>query len=68
MYVKKGNNGGKRPGAGKPRDVKWPSTLRKEEAREQVRQFITEHMSVFLDAMAQSILGIRHLMKILPEG
>ena len=62
MYVKKGNNGGARPGAGKPRGVKWPSTLRKEEAREKVRQFITEHIGEFLEAMADSILGIRHLM------
>jgi len=62
MYVKKGNNGGARPGTGKPRGLKWPSTLRKEEAREKVRQFINEHLGEFLDAMADSVTGIRHLM------
>ena len=62
MYVKKGNNGGARPGAGKPRGVKWPSTLRKEEARELVRQYVTERLPQFLDAMSDNIVGIRHLM------
>jgi len=62
MYVKKGNNGGARPGAGKPRGVKWPSTLRKEEARELVRKFITERLPEFLGAMADNVTGIKHLM------
>src|SRR5215472_9925099 len=62
MYVKKGNNGGARPGAGKPRGVKWPTTLRKEEARELVRQYVTERLPQFLDAMSDNITGIRHLM------
>jgi hypothetical protein len=62
MYVKKGNNGGARPGAGKPRGVKWPSTLRKEEARELVRRYVTERLPQFLDAMSDNITGIRHLM------
>src|SRR5262245_6313083 len=62
MYVKKGNNGGARPGAGKPRGVKWPSTLRKEEARELVRQYVTERLPQFLDAMSDNITGIKHLM------
>jgi hypothetical protein len=62
MYVKKGNNGGARPGAGKPRGVKWPSTLCKEEARELVRQYVNERLPQFLDAMSDNITGIRHLM------
>src|SRR5215472_9991790 len=62
MYVKKGNNGGARPGAGKPKGVKWPTTLRKEEARELVRQYFTERLPQFLDAMSDNITGIRHLM------
>ena len=55
-------HGGARPGGGKPKGVKWPSTLRKEEAREKVRQFITERLGEFLEAMADNVLGIRHLM------
>jgi hypothetical protein len=30
----KSSHGGARPGGGKPKGVRWPSTLRKEEARE----------------------------------
>ena len=42
--------------------MKWPSTLRKEEARELVRQYVTERLPQFLDAMSDNIVGIRHLM------
>jgi hypothetical protein len=42
--------------------VKWPSTLRKEEAREKVRCYINEHLGEFLDAMAATVVGIKHLM------
>src|SRR5215471_14896600 len=55
-------HGGKREGAGWPKGKKWPSTLRKEEARELVRQYVTERLPQFLDAMSDNITGIRHLM------
>jgi len=42
--------------------MKWPSTLAKAEAREKVRQYVTERLGEFLDAMADNVLGIRHLM------
>ena len=58
----KGSHGGARPGGGKPKGTKWPSTLRKEEAREKVRQFVNERLGEFLEVMADNILGIRHLM------
>jgi len=58
----KRSHGGARPGGGKPKSVKWPSTLATAEAREKVRQYITERLGAFLDAMADNILGIRHLM------
>jgi hypothetical protein len=54
-------HGGKRKGAGYPKGVKWPSTLRKEEARELVRQYVNERLPQFLDAMSDNIIG-RHLM------
>jgi len=38
--ILKSTMGGKRPGAGKPKGTKWPSTLRKEEARELVRRYV----------------------------
>src|SRR5215831_18767460 len=45
-------HGGKREGAGYPKGVKWPSTLRKEEARELVRRYVTERLPEYLDASA----------------
>src|SRR5215813_11947450 len=60
--ILKSNMGGARPGAGKPKGTKWPSTLRKEEARELVRRYVTERLPQFLDAMSDNITGIRHLM------
>ena len=62
MYVKKGNNGGRRPGAGKPQGVKWPSTLAKAEAREFVRQTVTENLGPLLAAQLANAQGICHLM------
>src|SRR5215472_3749205 len=53
---------GKREGAGYPKGVKWPSTLRKEEARELVRRYVTERLGQYLDVMSANITGIRDLM------
>jgi hypothetical protein len=64
----KGSHGGARPGAGWPKGKKWPSTLRKEEARELVRQFITERLPEFLDAMAATVVGTKHLMMRDPKS
>src|SRR5262249_7760737 len=57
----------KRAGAGRPKGMKWPSTLAKAEAREKVRQFINERLGEFLEAMADNVLGIRHLMMTDPK-
>ena len=51
-------HGSKREGAGYPKGVKWPSTLRKEEARELVRRYVTERLGQYLDAMSDNIVGI----------
>ena len=55
-------HGGKREGVGWPKGKKWPSTLRKEEARELVRRYVTERLGQYLDAMSDNITSIRHLM------
>src|SRR5215831_1286151 len=55
-------HGGKREGSGRHKGTRWPSTLAKAEAREKVRQFIPERLGDFLEAMADNIVGIRHLM------
>src|SRR5262249_11361678 len=58
----KWTHGGARPGGGKPKGSKLPSTLRKEEAREFVRQYLTARLGEYLDAMSDNVIGIRHLM------
>src|SRR5215469_12195503 len=55
-------HGGKREGSGRHKGTRWPSTLAKAEAREKVRQFITERLGEFLEAMADNVVGLRHLM------
>ena len=60
-------HGGKREGSGRHKGTHWPSTLAKAEAREKVRQFINERLGKFLEAMADNVLGIRHLMMSDPK-
>lgn len=55
-------HGGKRPGGGKPKGVKWPSTVAKEAARELVRQEVTAHMQPMLRAQIAHAVGLSHLM------
>jgi hypothetical protein len=59
---KKWTHGGARPGGGKPKGMRWPSTLANAEARELGRQFTTEHLGEFLEAMADNVVGLKHLM------
>ena len=54
-------HGGKRKGSGKHKGTRWPSKLAKAEARELVRQFITEHLGEFLEAMADNVVGVAAL-------
>jgi hypothetical protein len=56
-----GAHGGRRPGAGKPKGTKWPSTLRKEDARELVRQHITAQLLPMLNAQIAHAKGIGQL-------
>jgi hypothetical protein len=58
----KWSHGGARPGGGKPKGVRRPSTLAKLDAPRTVRQYVTERLPEYLDAMSDNILGIRHLM------
>jgi hypothetical protein len=55
-------SGGKREGAGRPYGSKNLATIAKEEAREFVRTYITEHLQPLLDAQIDNAIGIRHLM------
>lgn len=60
----KGKHGGKRPGQRPPtgKTWKWPSTLAKEAAREQVRQFITAHLPDLMHAQVANAQGLQYLV------
>jgi hypothetical protein len=55
-------NGGARPGAGRPKGRKLLKTLEKEQAREYVRQMVTARLESLLEAQLDNAEGIRHLM------
>lgn len=59
--MKKGH-GGKRPGAGKPKGTKWPSTIAKEQARELVRQMITAELEPIVGAHITNAQGTKYLV------
>lgn len=60
--------GGWRPGAGNKLGHKWASTLAKEAMREQVRQFINEHVRDMLEAQVAQAKGLRYLVVRDPQG
>jgi hypothetical protein len=53
--------GGKRPGSGRPRGTKNPSTFTKEAAREALRQTVLTHMHGMVAAQIAHSKGIGHL-------
>ena len=55
-------NGGARPGAGRPAGQKMQKTIEKEAARELVRQTVIENLGPLLAAQIDNALGIKHLM------
>ena len=56
-----GQNGGKRPGAGRKRGFRFPRTLEKEAARELVRQRVFQNLEPMLYAQMAHAQGIGHL-------
>jgi hypothetical protein len=58
----KSSHGGRRPGAGRKRGTRWPSTIAKEQARELVRQAITQELQPLLEAQIANAKGIRYLV------
>ena len=55
-------NGGARPGAGRPAGQKMQKTVEKEAARELVRQTVIENLGPLLTAQIANAKGICHLM------
>ena len=61
-------SGGRRDGAGRRRGFKWPRTLAKIEARERVRQFLTERLGGILEAQVANAQGIKYLVARDPKS
>ena len=55
-------NGGARPGAGRPAGQKMQKTLEKQAVRELVRQMVTDRLGSLVAAQMDNAEGIRHLM------
>jgi hypothetical protein len=58
----KSSHGGRRPGAGRKRGTRWPSTIAKEHARELVRQAVTRELQALIEAQIANALGIQYLV------
>ena len=48
--------------------MRWPSSLRKEEARERIRAYITDRALPMLDAQLAHAAGIHHMFLRRPDG
>jgi hypothetical protein len=58
----KSTHGGARPGAGKKKGHKATSTLAKEQARELLRQKVTEQMEPLIASQIANAMGIKYLV------
>jgi len=58
--LKSFTHGGARPGAGKPKGKKWPSTISKEQARETLRTEVIKQLEPLVQAQIDNALGVRH--------
>ena len=56
----KSRRGGARPGAGRKKGTKWPSTITKERAREALRVYVLGHFKPLVDAQIENAKGISH--------
>lgn len=54
--------GGARPGSGRKKGSKWPSTLDKEAAREAVRTFVIAHLQPMIEAQIANACGLKYLV------
>ena len=61
-YVKKGGNGGQRPGAGKKKGYRHQNTLDKIAAREALRLIVMQHMEPMTAAQIASAEGLKYLV------
>lgn len=57
-----GKVGGARPGAGRPKGTKNPSTYTKEAAREALRQIVLAKMEKLVAAQMDNAIGVSHFL------
>src|SRR3990167_5469331 len=55
-------HGGARTGAGSKQGSKWPATLKKEEARELLRQRVLKDMEPMVQAQVANAIGLKYLV------
>lgn len=58
----KSNRGGARPGAGRKKGSKWPTTIAKEQAREIARQIITSELEPLIRTHIANAQGTKYLV------
>lgn len=68
VYVKRGGNGGKRPGAGGKRGAVYAPTRDKIAAREALRRLIDRHMERMCHAQVENACGIQHFFLRAEDG
>jgi hypothetical protein len=61
-------HGGKRPNSGPAKGAKYAPTLKKEEARDLVRQRVLKDLEPMLRAQVRHAIGIQHLMLRQKDG
>ena len=58
----KSSRGGARPGAGRKKGSRWPSTITKQQAREALRAQVMAHFAPLILAQIENARGISHFM------
>jgi hypothetical protein len=59
--------GGKRPGSGLPKGFKFPETIKKEEAKKQMQNYIIAQLRPLLSAQSSLARGVQYVYQIITE-
>lgn len=60
--VVKFGHGGARPGGGKPKGMRWPSSIRKEKARALVARLVEKELRELVQAQVANAKGIKYMV------
>lgn len=58
----KGKHGGARPGSGKPKGSKWPTTILKDSAKAELQEMILSQLKPIVRAGIKAATGVDHMM------